>query len=1209
MKRRVIASLLTLVLCLTLLPAPAFAADTGEDTPEPAATGIYVSITDNDDTGDGSEAKPYATLAKAVCGAGSGATIYVMSDLTMTKCARYYNKNLTITSYGETRTVTRGRGFETLSDTARSWYNPAMIEVQGNQEGAECGLTLTNIILDDGGKHEGDVFAQAISGKSEEDKDNLVYVQDAMIASNATVPCTITLGEGAILRNFGGMSAVRVTEKAKLVMESGSKIEDTTVTDRVKGPSGSVGPAGAIWVQGASVTMEKGSEISNIIGRAVYVDGGDVRIDGTITNIKADTDMWENVNGTVLHLRNSAIAEFSGVAEKCIGGALVITDKATFNMKKGALLGNSDAAGIKTNEDPKWSDVDKADFGTDRNIITINGEITGIQNSKHPIQFKYGTLTIGESGYVHDNAANYGALYIQRDAVVHIYGKINNNVSAGRGGALGMPGHGFVTLYMYPGAEMKNNRSAKTGGGASLNTCKFIMYGGEISGNTGKTGGGIYLASSASVDILGGTITSNTADIGSNDLTVTSSNWGTNSIYLYISDKALIGNPAVYMEKNTKTVSPVDRNIKLHNASGDSIDALSSASGAKGWSSPLATFWTQRDGAANLTVGGLKLNADQQGNTLPVYVLTQKTGEDGKPASSDAPIGIYAATVDADGNVMRFTLPAADVNGCGCAVAIVQPTQYFGTLTISGPETIKQNKTDADYPVAYTVTYVMSESLKNIITQAGGSAEYSLVITKDARLTGTPDSFDGNSIQVTYTLPNDAFAVGDSLFASAELTVTVGENRYVIPSNVTETKLLGLESSHVVFDWNDGSGKTETVSVTEGEALGDRMIADPARSGYTFTGWNTQQDGKGSSFDNSTVITGSRTVYAQWSENSSGGGGGSTTTYYYFAIEKVDAQDGHALNGAKFGLYLDGKQVATATSNRSGIALFRVSAGDYRKINAKSELYYQELTAPEGYVVSGGKTGMEKDDLTTNQAAAEKKAETVRNYRGSTPDLLNDADHFAYVIGYKDGNVRPYGLISRAETTTIFFRLLKDSVRDGNLLTSNTYTDVADDYWANTAISTMTGLGIVQGRSADTFDPKAPITRAQFAAICARFDTGKSSGTQTFTDIKGHWAEKYIERAAELGWIKGFEDGTFRPDTYITRAQAMTMINRVLNRIPEENSDLLAGMNTWPDCNPGDWFYLAVQEATNSHDFKHKAGNYETWTGMNKNPDWTRYER
>ena len=339
-----------------------------------------------------------------------------------------------------------------------------------------------------------------------------------------------------------------------------------------------------------------------------------------------------------------------------------------------------------------------------------------------------------------------------------------------------------------------------------------------------------------------------------------------------------------------------------------------------------------------------------------------------------------------------------------------------------------------------------------------------------------------------------------------------------------------------------------------------------------------------------------------------GGDDGGDDDKYFFAIQKVDAQDGHALNGAKFGLYLDGKQVATATSNRSGIAMFRVNESDYRKINAKSDLYYQELTAPEGYVVNSDEVSIERSNLTTSWSKAEKDAETVRNYRGTTPDLLNDSDHFAYVIGYMDGNVRPYGLISRAETTTIFFRLLKDSVRDGNLLTSNTYTDVADDYWANTAISTMTGLGIVQGRSTTTFDPKAPITRAQFAAICARFDTGKSNGEQTFSDIQGHWAEKYIERAAELGWIKGFEDGTFRPDTYITRAQAMTMINRVLNRIPEDESDLLPGMNVWPDCNPGDWFYLAVQEATNSHDFEHKAGNYETWTGMNKDPDWTRYE-
>ena len=240
-----------------------------------------------------------------------------------------------------------------------------------------------------------------------------------------------------------------------------------------------------------------------------------------------------------------------------------------------------------------------------------------------------------------------------------------------------------------------------------------------------------------------------------------------------------------------------------------------------------------------------------------------------------------------------------------------------------------------------------------------------------------------------------------------------------------------------------------------------------------------------------------------------------------------------------------------------------------------------------------------------NARLYEKMKAEQDKYRGwllhqEPSEILNHT--YEYIVGHNDGNVYPNGLISRAETATVFFRLLKDEVRDGNLLTSNTYSDVPDDYWANTAISTMTGLGIVQGHSGTTFDPEAPITRAQFAAICARFDTGAGGTTQTFSDISGHWAEEYIRRVAGLGWIKGFDDGAFRPDAYITRAQAMTMINRVLNRIPEENSDLPAGMNTWPDCNPGDWFSLAVQEATNSHAFQHKTGNYETWTGMNKTP-------
>lgn len=459
---------------------------------------------------------------------------------------------------------------------------------------------------------------------------------------------------------------------------------------------------------------------------------------------------------------------------------------------------------------------------------------------------------------------------------------------------------------------------------------------------------------------------------------------------------------------------------------------------------------------------------------------------------------------------------------------------------------------------------------------------------------------------------SEGYIDGTIKISTHELSL-IGKSKDAPAKNTAKLKL-AVPTYTVTYDGNGAdSGKTTDPTAYATGAKATVKENNYTRGGYTFTGWNTKADGGGDSYKTGDWITmtGSVILYAQWTRNSSHGG--DDDDKYFFAIQKVDAQDGHALNGAKFELYqLDkndrivNRRVVETTqqSNKNGIALFSVD----NKKSYDGIWYYAEVSAPEGYVLDRTEYEINDKDFSDSLSTAVKYADTVRNYRGTTPDLLNDSDHFAYVIGYMDGNVRPYGLISRAETTTIFFRLLKDSVRDGNLLTSNTYTDVADDYWANTAISTMTGLGIVQGRSTTTFDPKAPITRAQFAAICARFDTGKSNGEQTFSDIQGHWAEKYIQRAAELGWIKGFEDGTFRPDTYITRAQAMTMINRVLNRIPEDESDLLPGMNVWPDCNPGDWFYLAVQEATNSHDFEHKAGNYETWTKLMKNPDWTRYE-
>lgn len=224
--------------------------------------------------------------------------------------------------------------------------------------------------------------------------------------------------------------------------------------------------------------------------------------------------------------------------------------------------------------------------------------------------------------------------------------------------------------------------------------------------------------------------------------------------------------------------------------------------------------------------------------------------------------------------------------------------------------------------------------------------------------------------------------------------------------------------------------------------------------------------------------------------------------------------------------------------------------------------------------------------------------------------MLNKTDHFAYVIGYPDGTVHPNGQITRAEVATIFFRLLKDEVRDGAFTTSNSYSDVAYGKWYNNPISTMSALGIITGYPDGTFKPNKPITRAEFAAIAARFDETQSGKSATFSDVIGHWAAKEIGIAYANEWIKGYPDGTFKPDQNITRAEAMTMINRVLERKPESPADLLTNMNKWTDnMDTSKWYYLDVQEATNSHGYTRKTFNYELWRQMLPDPDWSRYER
>lgn len=221
------------------------------------------------------------------------------------------------------------------------------------------------------------------------------------------------------------------------------------------------------------------------------------------------------------------------------------------------------------------------------------------------------------------------------------------------------------------------------------------------------------------------------------------------------------------------------------------------------------------------------------------------------------------------------------------------------------------------------------------------------------------------------------------------------------------------------------------------------------------------------------------------------------------------------------------------------------------------------------------------------------------------PTTLNDTDHYAYIVGYEDGTIRPNGHITRAEAATVFFRLLTDEARDANLTDRSPYPDVSAGDWYNKAIATLSRMGILSGYEDGSFRPNATVTRAEFAAMAARFDTEAKPVDTPFTDLTGCWAADEIAEAYGKGWVNGYGDNTFRPNGPITRAEAVTLINRVLRRLPETDKDLLPDERTWPDNPETFWGYLALQEASNSHLYDRKSDGYETQTKILPPRDWS----
>ena len=422
--------------------------------------------------------------------------------------------------------------------------------------------------------------------------------------------------------------------------------------------------------------------------------------------------------------------------------------------------------------------------------------------------------------------------------------------------------------------------------------------------------------------------------------------------------------------------------------------------------------------------------------------------------------------------------------------------------------------------------------------------------------------------------------------------VSLGDEKNTLngPRSTEEQKRFSAATSNVKIQYVDGKHNTIPIAKTEHARY----------EGSSYEGYNDYY---------LVVVFGYHVVNGKKAD----------TPFYLSANNGIGVGNANATHGPHLlQVKVDEVRVITATAGDNG----RITpTGDVAVPKGESKTF--TITPDSGYhikdvLVDGKSVGAVGtytfenvvDNHTIHATFARKHTPTPSTPTVEIPDDdalgLNTTDHFAYIVGYGNGEVRPQNNITRAEVATIFFRLLTDDVRDENLTKTNRYSDVAATSWYNTAVSTLSSMGIITGYPDGTFRPNAAITRAEFAAIAARFDNDGDKTAAKFSDIANHWAKDEISIAYNNDWITGYPDGTFGPQRDITRAETMTLVNRVLNRQPETEDDLLPNMTVWTDnANPKAWYYLAVQEATNSHYYEFKTNSqYEKWTALRETRDW-----
>lgn len=806
-------------------------------------------------------------------------------------------------------------------------------------------------------------------------------------------------------------------------------------------------------------------------------------------------------------------------------------------------------------------------------------------------------------------AASGGTIELKSGAILE-----NNKAAQFGSGILASNG---VKITMEDGAVIRNNtnRNYELGGGILLgNGSTFTMNGGEISGNTANGGGGVAIIGSTMV-MNGGTI--------SNNSTYKTSGQGSYGAGVYVADYAnasggdtlftaqpasfemnggkITGNTALDYGGGVLTFPQQNQKITI-NINNGKISGNKVTTGSGG---AVAAFF----GVTELNIKGGTLtgnSAYQFGGGVFLYGTTNVTISGGTISENKALRGGGGVCLR-EGSAVKQTGGSIENN-----VAKVGGGIYSGTYTMTGG-VIKDNNNslteaarlstlgdgvfvgtafnlgnDAEISTNNDVYLTAGDSISkegryiNVISPyTGASTAKPIQIHSEDR---TVENTEIGTQLVRYTTD----AGGDTAAAKADA------NGIFVPSwkmskglVIGQSKAAGkmdwmtyVPSIKIQYQWVSTDNPSDVTPpaddyIRTGTAY-TAKAQEATHENYTFAGWFTDAACT-LSYTDGTVLNTDTILCGKWDKiatpPSSGGGGGSHGTKYYILHYESNG-------GTKY---------------------------EDEKYKKNTVVILDKIPKRVGYTFTGWYADQELTDKITKIKMTSDKTVYAGWKATDVPETLNSDNHFAYIVGYEDGTVRPNANISRAEVAAIFFRLLKDDVRDDNLTANSVFTDVAFGKWYNKSISTMAKIGIVKGHTANAFAPNAPITRAEFAAICSRFDRSNVEIKSDFNDISGHWAENEIRRAASLGWIQGYTDGSFKPDQNITRAEAASMINRMLHRLPETVDDLLDGMIQWPDNQPSDWYYINMQEATNSHDFKQKGEIHEHWTKLTENPNWDRY--